>query len=305
YSSDTLMCRTYQNALRWYFIGCVRRIVHYVVTFSQDVTHCKGDVYNFENISLTRDTNICRSYTTATGCDSTYCLHLTFRDTSSVKETQKICEGNSYTFEGQSYSSDTLVCRTYQNALGCDSTRCLNLQVERLTAVGYPQDTILNLGETLRLWVQANATDYTAQWLPASGLNCDTCLAQTVQPVGTSIYEVVLTSSAGCTKVLQFRVEVRENYLIFAPTAFSPNKDGSNDIFKIFVGSSVSEVRSLRIYNRWGDEVYVGEHLTGSEGWNGTWLGKELEQAVYVWWAELVLVNGNVKTISGDVTLLR
>lgn len=42
----------------------------------EEVHICEGDSYEFEGVSLLRDTTICQSFPTMDGCDSTWCLQL-------------------------------------------------------------------------------------------------------------------------------------------------------------------------------------------------------------------------------------
>ena len=70
---------------------------------------------------------------------------------------------------------------------------------------------------------------------------------------------------------------------IFLPNAFSPNGDGINDLFKPkgnFFGVKDYE---LRIYNRWGAQIF--ETQDPDEGWNGRVLNvrNESPPGVYVY----------------------
>ena len=100
---------------------------------------------------------------------------------------------------------------------------------------------------------------------------------------------------------------VNRNRKIYAPNVFSPNDDGSNDYFMIF-GKGVKDIQQLQVFDRWGDELYLGEHLQpGDEpsGWDGTYKGNRMNPAVFVWWAKVEFVDGTVEVFYGDVTLVR
>ena len=65
-----------------------------------------------------------------------------------VNQTETLCAGQSYMWQGAALSADTSFCVTLSNALGCDSTYCLELTFL------YPEvslDTVLCAGQTL-LW---------------------------------------------------------------------------------------------------------------------------------------------------------
>jgi gliding motility-associated-like protein len=83
-----------------------------------------------------------------------------------------------------------------------------------------------------------------------------------------------------------------------APTAFSPNDDGLNDLFEV-VNMKKSFIREFNIYNRWGKLVYDN---ADEAAWNGTFNGAEQPREVYMYtisWesstgAGLVLKRGTV-----------
>ncbi len=63
---------------------------------------------------------------------------------------------------------------------------------------------------------------------------------------------------------------------IFIPNAFSPNNDGLNDIFK---PSGNVTLKSMQIYNRWGELVY--ESSKGEFGWDGNYQKKLVHEGYY------------------------
>lgn len=68
--------------------------------------------------------------------------------------------------------------------------------------------------------------------------------------------------------------------VIYAPNAFTPNYDGINDVFKIKIIGETS-IKTLRIYDRWGQIVYDNADL--KKNWNGRQKELELPAGVYVW----------------------
>ena len=63
---------------------------------------------------------------------------------------------------------------------------------------------------------------------------------------------------------------------IFIPNAFSPNNDGLNDIFK---PSGNVTLKSMQIYNRWGEILY--ENSEGEFGWDGNYQKKLVHEGYY------------------------
>ena len=100
---------------------------------------------------------------------------------------------------------------------------------------------------------------------------------------------------------------------MYIPNIFSPNNDGQNDVFRIR-GAGVAEIKQFRIYNRWGEEVFQcrtslrqaqGRLALEDCGWDGTYHGKDAPVGVYVYYVEVVLLNGETMVKRGNVTLVR
>jgi len=117
-----------------------------------------------------------------------------------------------------------------------------------------------------------------------------------------------MIQDGGCMSTDQITVTVKENSRVFIPNIFSPNNDGINDIFVINTGPGVAQIRSLRLYDRWGALVHNVENVPAnreSYGWDGTLKGNPSSQNVYVYFVELELLNGRVIDFRGDVSLVR
>jgi len=141
------------------------------------------------------------------------------------------------------------------------------------------------------------------QWyLNAAPINDANNQSYTVTKNG--IYSVETTMKCGCklmsdTVTITNYQNVPNNY--FLPTAFSPNQDGLNDILYVR-GRGIRDI-ALSIYNRWGEKVFESHNI--SDGWDGTFKGKPLGSAVFVYCLEVTFTNGDHATNKGNVTLIR
>ncbi len=88
----------------------------------------------------------------------------------------------------------------------------------------------------------------------------------------------------------------------YIPSAFTPNGDGLNDIFKPTFAGSVSGYH-LSIYNRWGGNVFDSKNP--EEGWDGTLKGYAQPTGVYIWICSYSLDGKALRKDKGTVTLLR
>jgi len=85
--------------------------------------------------------------------------------------------------------------------------------------------------------------------------------------VGTYSVELTVTDEIGCTDVHSSEVVAVEDYFIWIPTAFTPNGDGKNDIYKPILHNVTKSGFELFIYDRWGKVVYQSKDI--HSGWNG------------------------------------
>lgn len=89
---------------------------------------------------------------------------------------------------------------------------------------------------------------------------------------------------------------------ISMPSAFTPNKDGINDIFRVKYPFPVSKY-NMAIYNRWGQKIFESSDIT--RGWDGTFKGLSLSMDTYIWIISLTDTEGKKQNAKGTVTLIR
>jgi gliding motility-associated-like protein len=90
---------------------------------------------------------------------------------------------------------------------------------------------------------------------------------------------------------------------VYVPSAFSPNRDGLNDVFKVLHGANVSEF-NLEVYNRWGQIVFSSNDI--KKGWDGTHKGQQQDAGIFVWVIRYKVPNdNNRKVMKGALNLIR
>lgn len=162
-------------------------------------------------------------------------------------------------------------------------------------------DTIIVKGES----VQFNATGgNTYVWSPPTYLNNPNISNPLgIYPdTGTFVYTLTVQSAHGCEGYDTVKVWVVNQAAFFLPTAFTPNGDGLNDIFRpVTVGYRY--LHYFRVYNRWGQQVFYTENI--NDGWDGTFNHKQCDMGTYYWQISYVDRFGKDAFIKGDVTLVR
>jgi gliding motility-associated-like protein len=103
----------------------------------------------------------------------------------------------------------------------------------------------------------------------------------------------------GCTASSDLPVKVL--FKMHIPSAFTPNRDGKNDVFRIPPGSSIS-LQQLTVFDRWGKLIFKTSDV--SKGWDGTYRGHDLSSGVYIYIIKGTL-QGKEVFEKGTVTLLR
>ena len=117
-----------------------------------------------------------------------------------------------------------------------------------------------------------------------------------------------MVDSNECTASDDVAIIVNKERNVFIPNAFTPNGDGVNDILHVFGDPSVSNINIFTIYDRWGEALFTVENAMPNDptfGWDGQFKGKEMNSAVFVYYAEVSFIDGEEKVLKGSVTLLR
>ncbi len=175
--------------------------------------------------------------------------------------------------------------------------------------INLPEVVNIKLGENATLHASYNFTPDSLFWAPPVFLDDPGAPTPTaIRPLSETTYVVTAYSEAGCVVTAAVQLIINREIAVFAPNAFSPNGDGINDRFLIFAGPAVTEVELLRIFDRWGNQLFSAEHFppnTPSLGWDGSYRGQDMNPGVYVYYARLQLIDGSFTELKGEVVLIR
>lgn len=200
------------------------------------------------------------------GCDSIITLNLLINSNTISVVNATICTGQNY--EGYTTAGtyiDTLVATN-----GCDSFRTLNLTIK-----------------------------------PRSFSIIDTAICSGQNYAGhttAGTYTDVLVAANGCDSVQTLNLTIKNNCSIYIPNAFTPNKDGLNDLFKPNINLAFQKF-SFIIFNRYGEKIF--ETYEYGKGWDGTNKGKDQPSGTYVYRISFTNINGYESENNGTVLLLR
>lgn len=187
------------------------------------------------------------------------------------------------------------------NSKGCLDTVAKDILVLGNAFAGH--DTSVVVGQPLQLQASEGA-GFT--WLPATDLSSGAIQ----NPVGLyngaydSIrYKVLIFNEPDCLDSAYITVHIFKTApQIFVPTAFTPNGDGRNDMFRP-VAAGLATFEYFRIFNRWGQMVFASSR--DGDGWDGRLRGKEQASGTFVWLVKGVDYKGKVFFAKGMVQLIR
>lgn len=254
------------------------------------------------------------------GGDTVVCIFSSLRhtgiflqpDTSVVSWQWSFPNGNNSTLQNppvQTYSTaGTFTITTIAtNSTGCKDTTRQTIIVNPLPIATLPPQITVQNG--FPVTIPATYTPITNNWIwsPATGLSCANCPTPAAGPKTDTYYQVYFTDANGCSNTASLMVYVIcKDANLFIPNTFSPNGDGSNDVFYPR-GKGLERVKLLRIFNRWGEVVFEKRDFPvndASSGWNGTYKGKLPQPDVYVYQAEVYCENGDIIKLNGNIALI-
>ncbi len=198
-----------------------------------------------------------------------------------------------------------------QDVEGCTTSLTTTLPPGSGVTADLGPDVELKAGESYTVNLSTNLTTEqvgSTQLFVNDSLACVDCFSLTLAPESNVLVRAQVEDTAGCPGAALMRIFVDDEVNIYIPNAFSPNDDGANDRFFFFADEAVQRVASFQIFNRWGGKVFEERNFDPGAteyAWDGTQRGKPLNTGVYVYLIQLILVNGEERVVSGDVTLMR
>lgn len=235
----------------------------------------KGDTTHINTITCDlskagTDTVILKTHL---GCDSLVITTATFQGNDTTVFLT-ICEGDNSRL--RAYSKTGIYKEIFRNKWGCDSIVTLNVTVLD-TSIMY-NEILICKGDSVKIGNLYYTTAVTLKDTLQNSQKCDSII------------------------VSQIKYDSRcKNCEPFIPNAFSPNNDGSNDVFEIFNNNST--ISELTIFNRWGSLIYYEK--SEKPQWDGTWKGEILPSDIYIYFVRATCRTGKEVVWKGDINLVR
>ena len=179
-----------------------------------------------------------------------------------------------------------------------------------------PEVIKINLGEDFSINIAISDPGNIIQsidWFSNSNIQCDQFNEESFCTVlsGTSNQDdfitLITTLNNGCIYEYFIPIEVEIVTDLTIPNIFSPNGDGTNDVFTIKTNPSILEINSFSIYDRWGNRIFDQDNINPMTfmGWDGRFNNNYVQPGVYVYSILLTFIDGQTKQLYGDLTIVK
>lgn len=158
-------------------------------------------------------------------------------------------------------------------------------------------DITINQGEAVQLNGYTSAPVFS--WTPTFLVSDPNVFNPIAMPEETTVFTFTAEDS-GC--FLSDYVTITVSTTIEIPNTFSPNDDGNNDTW-VITGIEKYPDNSMKIYDRWGQEIFVANGYSKIKAWNGTTKrGRAATEGVYFYVLDL---RDGSDLIKGSITVIR
>ncbi|MGN6567264.1 MAG: gliding motility-associated C-terminal domain-containing protein [Flavipsychrobacter sp.] len=213
-----------------------------------------------------------------------------------------LSSGTHYLWQDGNTNDYYIVTKSGLYSLTANYAQCKSSDSVQIAFIDGPHlgnDTAICDGEPVQMLLDAN--------VPEGGIAIwnDGSFDNTLLVKDTGVYWVTMTDGP-----CQFSDTITVSgqlcdCAIEIPSAFSPNGDGRNDMFRPIIQPGC-EIRryKMEVYNRWGQMIY--QSYRPQDGWNGTFNGVPQEIGAYQYiirFAAGTKENNNFR--KGDITLIR
>jgi gliding motility-associated-like protein len=205
--------------------------------------------------------------------------------------------------------TNTTYTATLTDSVGCfTDTASVTIIIKSLPQVNagpdktYPYNAIFTISPVY----SANVASYS--WMPNSSLSCITCPITSGIALTSQQYTIKAISDSGCVSKDNITIFIECKYAnLLMPSAFTPNRDGLNDIYYPMT-RGIKTVKRFVIYNRYGQQLFERKNFVPNDksfGWDGKLNGIDQSPGSYVYMLETICDLGEIVTKKDSFLLLR
>jgi gliding motility-associated-like protein len=208
-----------------------------------------------------------------------------------------------------------IVTFSYKDGIGCEALP-VKVSAVRINAApqadfSFPDEIFISSPQVQLTNLTTVLGDNTYNWKFSNALAPSTEVNPTVTFPAIGKYQVSLTATSpaaagGCTSQVTKMIEVKNDFYIYIPTAFSPNFDNLNDVFRPEVSEFGLDAKNyeMEIFDRWGHSLFRTTDY--KKGWDGkNKVGEPMKEEVYIYRIKYKDSDGNAYSKMGHVSLLK
>ena len=293
------------------------------INLGVDINACEGNIITLEasgpvewstgesaqEIEVT-ESGIYSASITVQGCVASDEIEITFfpYPLIEIPETLELCEGESLTITANvaglwstgetSNSIEVDSPGTY--TLQVSANNCTSVESTEVVRIALPQ---IELGEDIQACLNESVRigsllldAYAYEWSDGS-------TNSTLNIFESGTYSVIASNQCGSTADTVSVVFEECNYYIFIPNTFTPDADGTNDVWKVEAFNLDSY--EIQLYDRWGNIVFTS--TDPEEVWTGAVNGGDYyaRNGVYNYIIRYTAENLDAQIMKGYVLLIR
>ena len=206
-----------------------------------------------------------------------------------------------------------LVSTTYTATL-TDSVGCftditsVKIILKSLPQVNAGPDKILSYNSMFTITPVYSSNVVSYLWMPGGLLSCATCPVTGGLALTSQHYAIKATSDSGCISKDDVTIFVECKYAnLLMPSAFTPNRDGLNDVYYPLT-RGIKSIKRFAIYNRYGQQVFEAKNFLPNDksfGWDGKINGIDQPTGTYIYMLETICDVGETIFKKDSFLLLR
>ena len=163
-----------------------------------------------------------------------------------------------------------------------------------------PSDTMVSRGAIVLINALTSPQAASYVWTPDSLFTTNGTATVTTRPMINDVtYQLQAMTAFGCLTNIHGTIIVITK--LYMPTAFTPNRDGKNDVYRIPPGVHIN-LTEFAVFDRWGNKIFTTKDP--SAGWDGTLNGKMSDTGTYIYFVKGSTDRGNVME-KGTFVLIR
>ncbi len=181
----------------------------------------------------------------------------------------------------------------------CTLSDTITVNIESVTVSAGPDKTV-SWRVPFTLDGSATGSNLALAWAPAAHLSNPAVLQPVAVADTNTVYYLTAVTPHGCRAVDSVHIMLKEIDEVYMPSAFSPDGNGRNDIFRPIIPTG--QLLQFSVYNRWGQLLFSTQQSRA--GWDGRLNGHPQPPGTYVYIVRARFPNGTVKTIKGAFLLV-